>query len=96
MQVVVRKYSGKGATELFDMLETRKAELDPLMRSAKGFVSYTLARSDSGGYSITICQDQAGIDESTRLAKEWVVKNASHLTVTPPEVSVGTVLLHSK
>ena len=96
MQVVIRKYSGKGATELFDVLEKRKAELDPLIRSVKGFASYTLARSSSGGYSVTVCQDQAGIDESVRVAKDWIAKNAGHITASPPEVSVATVLLHLK
>ena len=96
MQVVIRNYSGKGSTELFDVIEKRKAELEPLFRSVKGFVSYTLARSSSGGYSITVCQDQAGIDESIRVAKDFVAKNAGHIDVSAPEVSVGTVLLHLK
>jgi hypothetical protein len=32
------------------------------MRSVKGFVSYTLARSADGGFSMTICQDKAGAE----------------------------------
>ena len=96
MQVVIRKYSGKGSTELFDVIEKGKAELEPLFRSVKGFVSYTLARSGSGGCSITVCQDQAGIDESNRAAKDWITKNASHIATSAPEVSVGTVVLHLK
>ena len=35
------------------------ADLEPLMRSVKGFVSYTLASTDGGGISVTTCQDQA-------------------------------------
>ena len=96
MQVVIRKYSGKGSTELFDVLKKRKAELEPLFRSVKGFVSYTLARSGSGGYSVTVCQDQSGIDESIRAAKDWIAKNAGHIAASAPEVSVGTVILHLK
>jgi hypothetical protein len=45
MQVVVRTYSGKGAKELFDVMEKHKADAEKLMRLVKGFVSYTLARS---------------------------------------------------
>ena len=96
MQVVIRKYSGKGSTELFDVLEKNKAQLDPLIRSIKGFVSYTLARSSSGGFSVTVCQDQAGIDESVRIAKDWIAKNAGHIAASAPEVSVGTVILNLK
>jgi hypothetical protein len=96
MQVVIRKYSGKASTELFDVLEKRKADIEPLIRSVPGFVSYTLARSDAGGYSVTVCQDQAGIDESIRVAKDWIAKNAAHISAGAPEVSAGKVILHLK
>src|ERR1043166_10238302 len=78
MQVVIRTYSGKGAKELFDWLGKRAADLQPLMRSVKGFVNYTLARSGSGGFSVTVCQDKAGIDESIQKAKDWIAKNAEN------------------
>lgn len=96
MQAAIRKYSGKGSTELFDVLEKRKAEVESLIRSVQGFVSYTLARSGAGGFSLTICQNEAGIDESTRRAKEWIAKNAGHIAVGAPEVSVGQVIIHMK
>jgi hypothetical protein len=69
MQVVIREYSGKGAKELFDILEKKKADVENLLRTVKGLVSYTLARSGDGGFSVTVCQDQAGIDESIQKAK---------------------------
>jgi hypothetical protein len=93
MQVVIRKYSGKGSTELFDVLEKRKAEIERLIRSVPGFVSYTLARSAAGGYSVTVCRDQAGIDESVRVAKDWIAKNVGHVSASAPEVSAGNVIL---
>lgn len=96
MQVVIRKYSGKGSTELFDVLEKRKAEIEPLIRAVPGFVSYTLARGGGGGYSVTVCQDQAGIDESIRVARDWIAKNAGHVSASAPEVSTGKVILHLK
>jgi hypothetical protein len=52
MHTVVRTYSGKGAKELFDALEKHKADVEKLMRSVKGFVGYTLARSGDGGFSV--------------------------------------------
>lgn len=36
MQVVIREYSGKGAKELFDVLERNKAEVESVLRSVKG------------------------------------------------------------
>jgi len=96
MHVGVRTYSGKGAKELFDMLEKRKADVESIMRSVKGFVSYTLARSGDGGFSVTVCQDKAGIDESVQKAKEWVAKNAGNTGVGAPNVSDGAVIIHLK
>ena len=96
MQVVLRKYSGKGAKELFDVLEKRAADLEPIMRSVKGLVGYTLAQSGDGGYSVTVCQDQAGIDESVQKAKDWIAKNAADTGAASPEVSSGKVIVHLK
>ena len=94
MKAIIRKYSGKGAKELIDVLEKHVAELQPLMGSVKGLVSYTLVRSGDGGFSVTVCQDQAGLDESTQKAKDWIAKNAAHTGAAAPEVSVGTVIKH--
>jgi restriction endonuclease Mrr len=70
METVIRRFSGKGAKELFDLLEKRTADVEELMRSVKGLVGYTLARSGDGGFSVTVCQDKAGIDESVQKAKD--------------------------
>ena len=94
MQVVIREYSGKGAKELFDVLEKNKAEVESVLRSVKGLVSYTLARSGDGGFSVTVCQDQAGIDESVQKARDWVAKNAAHTGASAPQVSNATVIVH--
>ena len=96
MQIIIRKYSGKGAKELFDLLEKSAAELQGIMRSVKGFISYALARSGDGGLSVTICQDQTGIDESTQKAKDWITRNAGNTGIVTPEVTTGNVVLHIK
>jgi hypothetical protein len=97
MDVVVRTYSGKGSKELFSFLEEHKADVEKLMRTVKGFESYTLARSSEseGGLSMTVCQDKAGTEESVRLAKEWISKNAADIRVDAPKVSVGSIIIHA-
>jgi hypothetical protein len=94
MQVVIREYSGKGANELFDVLEKNRAEVESLLRTVKGLVSYTLARSSDGGFSVTVCQDQTGVDESIQKARDWIAKNAAHTGASAPRVSGGTVITH--
>lgn len=97
MDVVVRTYTGKGSKELFALLEQRKAEVEKLMRSVKGFESYTLARSGSGegGLSMTVCQDKAGTEESGRVAKEWIARNAGNIGLDDPKVSQGSIIIHA-
>jgi hypothetical protein len=97
MDVVVRTYTGKGVKELFSLLEQRKADVEKLMRSVKGFESYTLARSSDGegGMSMTVCQDKAGTEESVRLAKDWIAKNAANIGVGAPKVSTGKIIIHA-
>src|SRR6516164_4180725 len=71
MHAVIRNYSGKGTKALFDLLEKNKGEVESLIRGVKGFVSYSLVRTTRGGFSVSVYQDKAGADESTRVAREW-------------------------
>jgi len=96
MHAVIRTYSGQGAKELFDLLEKRKSDVESLMRTVPGFVSYSLLRTGDGGISVTVCQDKAGADDSVRKAKDWIGKNASDIGASAPKVSEGPVFLHLK
>ena len=96
MKVVIRKYSGKGAKELMDALEKHATDVQSVMQTVKGLVSYTLARNEDGGYSVTVCEDQAGIDESVQKAKDWIAKNTGDTGAGAPEISVGDALVHLK
>jgi hypothetical protein len=96
MQVVIRTYSGQGAKDLFDLLEKHKTEVENLIRSVKGFVSYTLARTGDGGFSVTVCNDKAGIDESVQKAKDWVAKNAGNTGSSAPKVTEGSVIVQAR
>jgi hypothetical protein len=94
MHAVSRNYSGQGAKELFDILERNAPEVERLMRAVPGFESYALYRTPDGGISVTICRDKAGTDESLRVAREWVQKNAGSTGVKAPTVNEGPVILH--
>jgi len=66
MYAVVRSYSGKGATELFDALGQREEDVRALISGVPGFVSYAAVRNGDGGVTVTVCDDKAGTDESSR------------------------------
>ncbi len=93
MYAVVRSYSGQGASELFDLLAQRDEEIKSLFRALPGFVSYAAFRSGGdSGTTVTLCQDKAGTDESSRLAAEWVTENLS-TTGNAPVVTEGSTVL---
>ena len=96
MYTVVRSYFGKGAKELFDVLEKNKVDLENTLRSVKGLVSYTLVRSEDGGFSVTVCNDKAGTDESVEKARDWIAKNAAGIGVAAPNVSEGSIVVDLK
>ena len=96
MHAVTRIYSGHGAKELFDLLEKRTSDVEGIMRSIDGFVSYLLVRTADGGTSVTVCEDKAGADESVRKAREWVEANAGDIGVDAPRVAEGPVILYSR
>src|SRR5216117_4014486 len=92
MFVVVRSYSGQGASELFDLLGQREEDVKNLIGGVPGFVSYTAFRSGDGGTTVTVCQDKTGTDESSRRAAEWVKENVSSPT-NPPMITEGSTVL---
>jgi hypothetical protein len=93
MYAVVRSYSGRGASELFDQLEQRNEEVEDLIGGVPGFVSYTAFRSGEGGLTVTVCQDKTGTDESSRRAADWVTENVG-ATANPPAITEGGTVVH--
>ena len=63
------------------------------MRRAPGFRAWYLVRTGDGMMTITLCDEQAGADESVRLAAGWIRDNMPQLAPNPPEVSNGEVTL---
>jgi hypothetical protein len=92
MHAVVRTYSGQGASELFDLLGQREADVKALITGVPGFVNYVAVRNGDGGVTVTICEDKAGTDESSRRAADWVKENLS-TTAGPPVMTEGDTIL---
>lgn len=64
----------------------------PIISGTPGYVGYYLI--DTGNDTLvttSIFQDQAGAEESTRRAADWVRANLAHLLAGPPDVSNGTI-----
>lgn len=94
MHAVIRRYSGPGATDLFHLLEKRKAEVEKIIRDVPGLLSYTLIRDEEGGASVTVCKDRAGCEASMKAAREWINDHAGGLGLVPPDVTDGEAIIH--
>jgi hypothetical protein len=92
MYAVVRSYSGPGASEVFDLLAQREEDVTSLIGGVPGFVSYAAFRSGDGGSTMTVCEDKAGTDESSRRAADFVKENLGS-TGHPPAITEGTTVL---
>ena len=89
MHATMRYYAGN--TGLADELAGRGDEVRSLMVGVPGFQAYYLVKLDDATVTITVCDDEAGTAESTRVAAEWIKENMPDLTASPPMVSSGTV-----
>ncbi len=91
MYATVRRY--RNAAALADAMTSRGDEVKKLISGVAGFVSYFATRDGDSMTSVTICNDKAGCDESTRLAGDWVRENVTPLPGAP-EISGGEVFLN--
>jgi hypothetical protein len=66
----------------------------PIIRQVPGFLEYFLVETDEGVLSISTFTDQAGAEESTRRAADWVQQNLTGFFAGPPTVTIGSVWLH--
>jgi len=67
----------------------------PIISKAPGFAAYYIV--DAGNdviASVSVFQDQAGAEESNRMAADWVKQNIASLFSGPPEITAGAVTVH--
>lgn len=95
MNAVIKIYSGRGAGNMFDILEERKDEVENLMRSISGFQAYTVIRAALGGITVIVCQDKKGAEESQAISRAWRKRHCATLSVNPPMVSEGPVIINA-
>lgn len=93
IHTVIRTYSGKGAAETIDLIIARKRDIRKLMHSVKGFVDYTVIKTEEGGFSVTVAKTEKASAAIAAAAREWVLANAAHLKARPPKVMGGKVSL---
>ncbi len=92
MYASIRQYRTTDAEEL-----GRRAEaFVPLVREVPGFSGWHVVNGGDGTViTVTFCEDQAGVEESVRMAADWVRENASDLFEGSPTVTTGEVVVQA-
>ncbi len=68
----------------------------PIVSGAPGFNAYYLVNAGDGVVAtISVFENQAGAEESNKLAADWVKDNLAALVTGPPEITAGEVALHT-
>jgi hypothetical protein len=93
MYAVVRQYTGAAA--LMDEMARKRDSVEEVIGSVAGFVAYYAVRSGDGLATITVCDDQAGTEESTRRAAAWIKENLPGVSMSAPQITGGDVFVHT-
>ena len=89
MYVSVRQYNGRNVAEF-----TRRVQegFVPIVRRVPGFLAWYLVDGGGGSlFTITLCEDQAGVEASVSAAADWVPDNVGDLVEGSPAVINGEV-----
>jgi heme-degrading monooxygenase HmoA len=89
MYATIRTYTG--ASELTDALLEHESEVRELLTGIAGFRAYYLVRTETGATTISVFDDRAGAEESTRAAAAWVGEHLGDAGIAPPQVATGEV-----
>ncbi len=91
MYATIRTYPGN--SDLADQLAGYRGDIEELLTSIPGFRSWVCVKADNGCTTITVCDDKAGTEESTRRAAAWLTEHASEISFSKPEVTGGEVTI---
>jgi hypothetical protein len=92
MYATIRIYGE--AEGLADAVAENKTEIVGLFHEIDGFRSYYMVKTGpTSATSITVCDDQAGVEASNEVARNYIANNLAHLSVSAPDVHVGEVAM---
>ena len=90
MYASIRKYRIEGSVD--ELMQKVNEGFVPIISRAQGFYAYYCVDAGNGYVaSISIFEDKAGVEESNRLAGDWVKENLASILPNPPEITSGIV-----
>ncbi|MDX1486757.1 MAG: hypothetical protein R3268_01055 [Acidiferrobacterales bacterium] len=94
MYASIRRYEANPGAEA-EIARRVDVGFVPIISNAPGFVAYYVVDAGNGVMTtVSIFQDQAGAEESTAMAAEWVKVNLTALVQGPPEITAGEVTVY--
>ena len=94
MHVAIRRYQTDPASVEEIMRHVNEGFI-PIIKDAEGFLAYYALNSGAGEIAtVSVFEDQAGAEESIRMAADWVRQNLAALLPDPPEITAGEVEAH--
>ncbi len=92
MYASIRRYT-EVDPRLWDWLQELRPGLETTFGQVEGFRSWFVVRTDDGLTTVTLCDDQAGAEESVRVAASWIQQTVPDLISGTPTVATGEVAL---
>jgi hypothetical protein len=93
MHASIRTYPENA--ELAEQLAARGDEIKAVVADVAGFHAYYLVRTEDVTVSITVCDDQGGVQDSNELAAAWLLQNVPDQAEARPKLVQGRVLITS-
>jgi hypothetical protein len=95
--LAIRQYQLAPSRTMKELAAVVESGFLPILRDVPGFLEYFLVETGEAGedlVSISVFADQAGAEESTARAADWVQQNLTGFFTGPPTVTTGSVWLH--
>jgi len=92
--LAIRQYQLAPGHTMEELAALVESGFIPIVKQVPGYQEYFLVGTDGGITSISVFADQAGAEESTARAADWVQQNLAGFFTGPPTVTTGSVWLH--
>jgi hypothetical protein len=93
MHAAIRQYQVAGSVD--EVIREINEGFLPIIKDASGFQAYYALDAGLGRLAtVSVFEDRAGAEESTRMAADYIRENMASLLPEPPEVLQGEVGAH--
>ncbi len=94
MYAAIRRYNAyQGSAE--ELVRRVNAGFIPMISQQPGFIAYYgVDPGDGSIMTVSIFEDKAGADASSRLAQDWIRQNLSSMIKNAPVIVTGEVVMH--